>query len=585
MKRIILSVLSIAILSLFLVQCSDNKKDISAGKTADYLFTNAKVYTVNQKQPWAEAVAVKGKEIIFVGNTDQALTFKGSETKVIDLNGKMLLPGFIDAHAHPVMAAAYSGSLILDPEAEIKDWISETEKYIKENPNKPYYVAFGFLAAKFGAEGPKKELLDAVSTKIPVVLIDEGWHSAWVNSKALELAGIDKNTPDPIPGKHFYKRDQKGNPTGWCVENNSFAPILKKLKIVSTDNIVLKSKELFDLFSSVGITGFYDAGMTGFEEEGYSALQKLESSGKLPFRITGSYGIQSKTQLKDAVEKLRGLNKKFSSELIHPNVMKIHNDGTVEAFTAYLFEDYKGQKGNRGAILLEGDLLKDFVTEVDRSGFDIHIHAIGDKAINEALNAFEAAKKANPESKNRYTIAHNQMIIDSDLPRYGEIGVIAQCTPYWFFYLYEGPEGSKIDFEPTGDRANKYNRFRSVQKNGGMLTFGSDFPATGSLEGMHPLSNIEIGITRKPLGLKDAPTTPPADETLTLETMIRGYTIDAAYQVHLQEITGSIETGKKADLVILEKNLFDLQPYEIHNTRVMMTMMNGNVTFDRNLIK
>ena len=313
MKRIILSVLSIAILSLFLVQCSDIKKDTSAGKTADYLFTNAKVYTVNQKQPWAEAVAVKGKDIIFVGNTDQALTFKGSETKVIDLNGKMLLPGFIDAHAHPVMAAAYSGSLILDPEAEIKDWISETEKYIKENPNKPYYVAFGFLAAKFGAEGPKKELLDAVSTKIPVVLIDEGWHSAWVNSKALELAGIDKNTPDPIPGKHFYKRDQKGNPTGWCLENNSFAPILKKLKIVSADNIVLKSKELFDLFSSVGITGFYDAGMTGFEDEGYSALQKLESSGKLPFRITGSYGIQSKTQLKDAVEKLRDLNKKFSS--------------------------------------------------------------------------------------------------------------------------------------------------------------------------------------------------------------------------------------------------------------------------------
>ena len=584
MKRIFLSVLSIAILSLFLIQCSDNKKDTSADKKADYLFINGKVYTVNDKQPWAEAVAVKGKEIVFVGNTDKALSYKGENTKVTDLNGKMLLPGFIDSHAHPVMAAAYYGSLMLDPEAEIKDWIGETEKYIRENPDKPFYVAFGYLAAKFGAEGPKKELLDAISTEKPIVLIDEGWHSAWVNSKAFELSGIDKNTPDPIPGIHFYKRDKNGNPTGWCVENNSFAPILKKLKIVNANNIISKSPELFNLFSSVGITGFYDAGITGFEEEGYTALQKLEKAGKLPFRIVGSYGIQSKTQLKDAVEKLRNLEKKYSSELVHPHVMKIHNDGTVEAFTAYLFEDYKGQKGNKGAILLEGDVLKNFVTEVDRAGFDIHIHAIGDKAIHEALNAFEASKKANPDSKNRYTIAHNQMIIDSDLPRYGELGVIAQCTPYWFFYLYEGPEGSMIDSEPTGNRANKYNRFRSVQKNGGMLTFGSDFPATGSLEGMYPLSNIEIGITRKPPGIKTAPTTPPADETLSLESMIRGYTLDAAWQIRLQKEVGSIETGKKADLIILEKNLFDLDPSEIHKNKVMMTMMNGNVTFDINQI-
>jgi predicted amidohydrolase YtcJ len=260
--------------------------------------------------------------------------------------------------------------------------------------------------------------------------------------------------------------------------------------------------------------------------------------------------------------------------------MKIHNDGTGEAFTAYLFKDYKDQKGNKGAILLEGDILKDFVTEVDRSGFDIHIHAIGDKAINEALNAFEATKKENPNSKNRYTIAHNQMIIDTDLPRYGELGVICQSTPYWFSYLYEGGKDSKITTEPTGDRANTYNRFQSVQKGGGILTFGSDFPATGSLEGMHPLANIEIGITRKPMNFKDAPATPPTDETLSLETMINGYTIDAAYQLKLENEIGSIEVGKKADIVILEENLFDQKPYDIHKNKVIMTMMNGNISFD-----
>ncbi len=582
MQKIIISFFSFIFLILFFIQCSESKKEISASTKADYLFINGKVYTVNKKQPWAEAVAIKGKEIIFVGNNKDASAFQCEHTIINNLKGKMLLPGFIDSHAHPVMAAAYTGSLILDPEESIENWISETRKYIQENPKKSYYIGFGFLASRFGPNGPKKGLLDAISSEKPIVLLDEGWHSAWVNSKAFELAGIDKNTPDPIPNIHFYKRDKKGNPTGWCVENNSFAPILKKLGVISSKNIVEKSTELFNLFSSVGITSFYDAGMTGFENEGYTALQELEKQNKLPFRIVGSYGIQSKYQLKDAVKELKQLRETYTSELVHPQVMKIHNDGTVEAFTAYLFEDYKDQKENKGAILLEGDILKNFVAEVDRSGFDIHIHAIGDKAINEALNAFEATNKANPDSKNRYTIAHNQMISDSDLSRYGELGVICQSTPYWFSYLYEGNADSRITTEPTGDRANTYNRFRSVQKEGGILTFGSDFPATGSIEGMHPLANIEIGITRKPMNFENAPTTPPTNETLTLETMIRGYTIDAAYQIKLEKEIGSIEVGKKADIVILENNLFDQKPYDIHKNKVIMTMMNGDITFDSN---
>ena len=580
MKKIIASLFSFSFLILFFTQCSEPIKDTPVKTKADYLFTNGKVYTVNDKQPWAEAVAVKGKEIIFVGNSEDAKSFQGENTKVTNLQGKMLLPGFIDTHAHPVMAAAYNGSLILDPEESIENWISETKKYINKNPDKPYYIGFGFLASVFGSDGPKKELLDALSKDKPIILLDEGWHSAWVNSNAFEVTGIDKNTPDPIPNIHFYKRDKKGNPTGWCVENNSFAPIIKKLGVVSAKNIIEKSGELFDLFSSVGITSFYDAGMTGFEDAGYSALQTLEKQNKLPFRIVGSYGIQSKYQLKDAVKNLKRLNESYTSELVHPQVMKIHNDGTVEAFNAYLFEDYKGQKGNKGAILLEGSILNNFVTEVDSSGFDIHIHAIGDKAINEALNAFEASKNANPNSKNRYAIAHNQMIIDSDLPRYGELGVICQSTPYWFAYLYDGEKDSKITTEPTGDRANKYNPFRSVQKGGGILTFGSDFPATGSVEGMFPLSNIEIGITRKPMNFKDAPITPPIDETLSLETMINGYTMNAAYQLKLEKEIGSIEVGKKADIVVLEKNLFDQKAYNIHKNKVIMTMMNGNITFD-----
>lgn len=566
------------IISLF-IQCSSKDNSVI---TADYIFTNAKVYTVNKKQVWAESVAIKGNEIIFVGNTADVNSYINDKTKVIDLEGKMLLPGFIDTHAHPVMAAAYTGSLILDQYASVDNWVNETKKFINQNPEKLYYIGLGFMASTFGPEGPTKELLDAISTDKPIILIDEGWHSAWVNSKAFELAGITKNTPDPIPNIHFYKRNQNGELTGWCVENNSFAPILKKLNIVTTDKIVKKSEELFNIFSSAGITTFYDAGMTGFEDKGYAALQKLENKGDLPFRIVGSYGIQSKSQLKDAVKNLTELKEKYTSDLVHPQVMKIHNDGTIEAYSANLFEDYTGQKNQKGAILLEGDELKNFVIEVDAAGYDIHIHGIGDRAINEALNAFEAAKKVSPNSKNRYTIAHNQLIIDADLPRFGELGVIAQSTPYWFSYIYDEGQKPVVLDEPVGDRANNYNRFRTIHKNGGLLTFGSDFPATGSIEGMYPLANIEIGHTRKPLGLSKVATTPPIDEALSLETMIEGYTINAAYQIKLEKEIGSIEVGKKADIVILSENIFDQEPHQIHTNKVFMTMMNGKITYDSN---
>jgi predicted amidohydrolase YtcJ len=484
---------------------------------------------------------------------------------------------------HPGAVISLPAGLALDRTQTIEDWLEAIAEYAEENEEMPYIYGSGFVASSFGPDGPTKELLDKIVPNKPVLFIDEGGHSAWVNSKTLEFAGVSKDTPDPIPGIHYYQRDSDGNPTGWCKEAQTFFPIMKKLDFIKVEESIERADDFFWSLTSAGLTTVYDAGMIGFEEEAYQALQILEKQGKLPFRVVGSYMVQDPKQIVGAIDQLNHLKEAYESELIKPRVIKIHNDGTIEAYTAGLFDDYDGQKGNKGAVLLTGGTLIDFITAIDVAGFDVHIHAIGDRAINEALNAFEIARQKQPNSKNRFSIAHNQMVIESDLPRFGQLDVVAQATPFWFGYLDESTNESIITTEPVGERANQYNRFKSIQKYGGKVSFGSDFPVTGHIAGLFPTANIEMGITRKFIGKKNAPVTPPIDETLSLETMIKGYTLNAAYQLNMENEIGSITVGKKADLVVLQENIFDIDTYDIHKVRVEMTMMNGKFTYERSI--
>ncbi len=484
-----------------------DRRDIDAGLPGDF---------INTAEPWARAVAVEDKRIVYVGDEKGVGNFIDQGTKVINLKGRLLLPGFIDTHAHPVLAAGNSEAVALDLEGSIEDWLAAVKTYAEANPDRPGILGFGFLAATFGPNGPSKALLDKVVPDRPVVLIDEGGHSAWVNSRALEQAGIDRDTPDPIPGVHFYQRDAQGNLTGWCLEAMTFYPMVAKLGLVSEDTILAGADQTFGMFSVYGVTTIYDAGFTQFEDFAYPALHKLNKQGRLPFRVVSSHMIQSPAHLAGAIDKLRSYRKKYTSELVQPRVMKIHNDGTKEAFTAALFEPYRGQPDNRGSVLLAGKTLQNFVVATDRAGFDIHIHAIGDRAVDEALDAFEVARKVNPGSRNRYSIGHTELVRDRDLHRFAELGVVAQTTPYWF------ANDGKTEVAALGRaRAEKLYRFRKNLDAGARVTFGSDFPATGELFGVSPIVNIEMGMTRKFYGEKPMPVTPPEGAQLTLEEMIR----------------------------------------------------------------
>ncbi|PIE14216.1 MAG: hydrolase [Rhodobacterales bacterium] len=542
-----------------------------AADPADRVLKNADVYTVDAKNPNAQAIAIDDGKIVFVGSNDKVAEYIGKDTKVDDLKGKFVLPGFIDTHAHFALGAAIASAVKLDESGTPESWAAEIKKFADANPDAPAILGLGFAAAAFGKDGPTKEMLDKVVPNRPAVIIDEGGHSAWFNSKALEMAGITKDTPDPVPGVHMYKRNAKGEPSGYNMEAMTIYPLMSKLKLLPPELIIKGGEQLFPMLPSLGLTAYYDAGMMQMEDMVYPALASLEKAGKLPVKVTSSYIIQSPSQIPTAIEKIKGYKAKYQSALIRPNTIKIHNDGTMEAKTAALLADYTGDKGNKGGILLSGDVLKNFVADIAREDLNVHIHAIGDKTVSEGLDAVEYARKQVPNTKSRFAMAHVILTQDKDVPRFGGLDVVAQTTPAWM--------SQEDEVNPNLGEARSKQRYRikSMEDGGAKVTFGSDFPVGGKY-GLVPLNNIEVGMTRKGFD-EGAKSLGEEGEKMSLESMIKGYTINAAYQLGMEKEIGSLTVGKAADIVVLDENLFKIKPTDIHNVKVDMTIMNGKTTY------
>lgn len=563
----------------FLTTCSSNNDNgdlaLAEPVIADLVLTGGKVYTVNSAQPWAEAVAIKGDTLVFVGDAAAAQAHIGSATQVVDLDGRMVLPGFIDTHAHPMQSAGMVYALQLESSMNLADIQEAVASYAGENPDRSLLLGFGYGEFHFGSAGPTKEMLDAAVPDRPVLLIDEGGHSAWANTRALEVFGIDASTPDPIPGKHFYRRDSEGNLTGSMVESQTFFRLLAAFGAYDSALALEDDNLVYLVFRLSGITTVFDAGMSAFEPQALAVAAQLADEGRLPFRLVASHMIQNPDQVPGAVAHFRDLEKTYNRGLLKMGGVKIHNDGTIEARNAAMLEPYTDQPGNSGAVLLEADALEAFVVELDAAGIDIMIHTIGDRAAREALDAMASAHRQNQNASTRHTLTHLEQVSDSDLPRFAQIpNLIANTTPFWHSFFAESVAG-------LGEvRADRYHRYRQLLEGGVRVTFGSDFPATGdSPFDMAPLRNIEVGHTRQPIGEPDARILGDPSERLSIEELIRGYTLDAAYQLRMEDQIGSLEVGKQADLVILDKDIFAVPAHEIHQIRIETTMLAGEVIF------
>ncbi|MGB5512737.1 MAG: amidohydrolase [Woeseiaceae bacterium] len=549
-------------------------KPAETDRSADFVFTNAKVYTVNESMPWAEAVAVKGNEIVYVGDAAGAEILVAQGTKRHDLGGRLLLPGFIDSHLHPVTGGAYAKALSLDTLGTVDEWVAAIADYAEANKDAPVLFGYGFLATTFGPIGPTRQLIDAIVPDKPVLIMDEGFHAAWANTAALKALNITQDTPDPAPNFSYYKRDANGDATGYLLEGTA-GMAMDALDVITEEVVYEGTGIIIDILNAYGVTAGFDAGLIGYETMAPSVLQRLEKNGELTLRLLGSYRPSGPEDVADAVDNALEWGRTLKGERYHYRVLKIMDDGTIEGRTAAMFEDYQGEPGNSGETVFTQEEMNTMVVGAARNNIDVHIHALGERAIHESLNAIEVAREEVPDSTSRYALCHIEVITDQDLPRFAELDVIAQSTPLWAAYDTFGEQFV------SADQFNRYWRYKSLEDLGVRLTFGSDFPASGAgTLGLSPVVQIEIGHTRQEEGQPDAPVQPRESERLEVASLVRGFTINAAYQMQMEDEIGSIEVGKKADLIVLDQDIFEVDAYDIHKTRVLLTMLDGEIVYE-----
>jgi len=525
-------------------------------------------------------VAITGKKIVYVGSNKGVEAFIGKNTKVIDLKGKMLLPGFVESHIHPWLSMFAAGADLQTDSLE--DLLARVKAWAANHPNAKVIRGFGWRYTLFSMTGPDKGTLDKLFPDRPVILIGIDCHSAWVNSKTLEIAGVDAKHPDPVPGISYYQRDPKTNePTGWVVETLAEQEVLAKVDPPTPEAVFKAMAERLPDFSAAGITAVWDAGVGVLPTaKGLEGYQRLEKTGKLPVRVVAGY-YWNTASITDPVDSILELRKKYNSELVQLRTLKILLDGGEAQHTAFMLQPYADRPGFVGEMSLPRELVEAAILKAVSKGIDTLAHCYGDATIRAYLDAIEKAHKAYPNSPSRHAAAHVIFLNDADVPRFAKLNVTMQSSAQW-----ATPDPTiKRTAEIVGDEVafREFFRHNSVLKAGGRVAFGSDWPASGYVSTYHPLDAIQVAITRAilPQYGKDqfASVLPPVDERITLDQALKAATLDAAYVLGLEDKIGKLEIGKLADIVVLEKDLYKIPLSQISTTKVKLTMMNGKITY------
>ena len=547
---------------------------------ASYVFKNGAIYTMNGKNPKAQAIAIKEKHIIYVGNNDGVGAYTGDKTQVTDLQGQMLLPGFVESHIHPTLAILTGGANLQSD--SLADVLAAVKSWGDAHPNAKLIRGFGWRYTLFPTTGPTKADLDKLFPDRPVLLVAIDLHSVWVNSKALELAGVNAKTPDPVPGVSYYQRDPKTNePTGWVVETLAEQDVLAKLDPPTPEAVIAAMTEELPKFAAAGITAAFDAGIAIIPtERGLEAYQQLEKENNLPLRIVGSFYWNSSV-VTDPVASVLALHKKFHSELVQVRTLKIMLDGGEAQHTAVMLQPYADRPGFHGDFQVDRKLVNAAVLKAQANGVDTHAHCYGDGALRAYFDAVELARKAYPNSPSRHTASHVIFLADKDVSRFGKLNITMQTSAQWAMPDPTIQRSAEIVGKDLAFR--EFFRMNSVLKAGGRVAFGTDWPAAGYVSSYRPLDAIQVAITRAILPqygkVQFRPVLPPEGERITLDQALKASTLDAAYVLRLEDRAGSLETGKLADIVVLEKDLHKVAPSKISTTKVKLTMMNGRITY------
>lgn len=555
-----------AFLLLNLTGCSSTNTSIQ--NEADAIFTNGIIYTMGEDEK-AESVAVKDGKILAVGNNTITEEYKGNNTEIVDLNSQTMVPGFIDSHTHAANTVEVLFGADLSVGENFDDYINIMSEYYKENKSEEAIYGAGWINPYIMDIKNPKETLDKITTEKPLILIAEDRHTLWLNSKALEIANVTKDTKDPEGGT--IGRLENGEPNGILYES-AMGDALSKLPSFSKEQIQEGIKEYDKMALERGVTQITHVLMYQ-QPEITKAILDLEKKGELnvdhylSYTIFPNEGVDKIPQILEMKESLKGNKVKFNSA-------KVFDDGVLEGETAYLLDDYTNKPGYRGYSVWNKDKYFETIKELDKLGIQIHAHVIGDAAIKNTLDAMEIAKKENNSSGLRHKLTHVQLIRDEDIDRMKELDIMAVLQPVWA-YKEDGFYDQAVELVGR-ERADSQYPLNSLIEKGIVVSSSSDFPVTVEWS---PLEGMEVGVTRNAIGALDKDYILNGKEATSIDNMLKSYTINGAYSNFSEDITGSIEEGKEADLVILDKDIFSIEPNEIAKTKVLSTYADGKKAY------
>jgi len=517
----------------------------------------------------ADALAVSGGLIGAIGQTREIRALAGPGTRVVGLDGRTLVPGFIDAHVHPIEGGMTRSQCDLYDLSGADAYLRAIADYAAANSDRPWITGGGWSLPDFPGGNPRREPLDAVVSDRPVILYNRDGHDVWVNSAALAAAGIDSTTHDPVDG--LIERDPNGAPSG-ALHEGAIDLVARHAPPVSHADRVAGLLEGQRHLHGLGITGWQDASVRPDE---LAAYREVLASGRLTARARLALLWDNKRGL-EQIDELVEMRDGAQRDGLRAGSVKLFVDGIIENRTAVTVEPYLdvdgGVSDNRGIPMIEPELLRAAVAELDRRGFQCHFHAIGDGGVRLALDAVEAALAANGASDRRHHIAHIELIHPDDIGRFASIGAVANMQPFWAMLEAQMRD---LRFPVLGlERARWQFPFRSLLDSGTKLAAGSDWPVTTP----NPLLEMEVAVTRTDAyNRSDEPLFP--EERITLEEALAAFTIGSAYVNHLDAETGSIVIGKRADLAILDRDIRAPGAGPLGEARVLATLIDGAVVW------
>ena len=544
--------------------------------SADVVLRDGRIYTVDAKHPWAEAIAIRGEKILAVGTDREILRYRNSSTKIIDAQGRLVLPAFTDCHVHFLDGSTALQQVALDDAKTIAEVQQRVKAFAAAHPKDSWVLGRGWTYPEFAPSGlPDKKYLDEIIPDRPVYLEGFDGHTWWANSAALAAAHVTKSTPDP-PGGTIVRDAATGEPTGAIKEDAADRIIRQAIPEISRAEKLealrrgIKLANQFGL-ARVHVLGGVNAGRNDLEN--IDLLEELRASGELRLRFYLAYRLDPPEMTDQQLAAIVRARERYHDDWIAAGSAKIFLDGVIETHTAAMLAPYSDDPRLSGELLWDPGKYQQLVAELDREGIQVFTHAIGDRAIRLALDAYENAGKKNGTQNMRHRVEHIEDPSAADIPRFAQLGVIASMQP---LHAYPDDDTLKSWAPNLGpERAQRGWPWHSIQAAGGVLAFGSDWPVVT----LSPWPGLETAVTRETTDGQPQGGWVPS-ERISLADAIRGYTLNAAFAGHREKIEGSLESGKLADLIIVSQNLFEVEPQKIGDTKVLLTLVGGRVVYE-----